>query len=199
MKVNWINEKEALEKLINEGVSYERIGRQYGVTGASVKKAARRMGIELEQRREINPDEHFNKGKKSIKRINPNNICPICGKPKSYGSEKCRECVDREKRERFLNRTLGSFISENESYSSHKCATIRKDARVVLENSEREKCCEYCHNHEYDDILEIHHLKGIMEFDRSTTIREINSESNLVWLCPNHHKMLEMGLISLER
>ena len=62
MKVNWINEKETLERLIGEGVSYERIGRQYGVTGAAVKKAAKKLGIELEQKREINPNEHFNKG-----------------------------------------------------------------------------------------------------------------------------------------
>jgi hypothetical protein len=27
--------------------------------------------------------------------------------------------------------------------------------------------------------------------------REINDEANLVWLCPNHHKMLELGLITL--
>ena len=76
MKVNWIDEKEALEKLIKEGVSYERIGRQYGVTGAAVKKAAKKMGIKLEQKREINPNEHFNKGVKQI------HICqnPNCGK-----------------------------------------------------------------------------------------------------------------------
>ena len=40
--------------------------------------------------------------------------------------------------------------------------------------------------------------KGILEFDRNATIGEINHEDNLVWLCPNHHKMLEMGLIKLE-
>ena len=74
MKVNWINEKETLEKLINEGVSYESIGRKYGVTGASVKKAAKKMGIELEQRRDINPNEHFNKGVKKT------HICLNCGK-----------------------------------------------------------------------------------------------------------------------
>ena len=55
----------------------------------------------------------------------------------------------------------------------------------------------YCHNHEFDDILEVHHLKGILEFDRSATVAEINDINNLVWLCPNHHKMLEMGLITL--
>lgn len=58
--------------------------------------------------------------------------------------------------------------------------------------------CAYCHNHEFDDILEVHHIKGILEFDRSATIAEINNENNLVWLCPNHHKMLEMGLITVK-
>ena len=74
MKVNWIDEKETLERLIGEGVSYERIGRQYGVTGAAVKKAAKKLGIELDQKREINPNEHFNRGKKQI------HVCLNCGK-----------------------------------------------------------------------------------------------------------------------
>lgn len=69
----------------------------------------------------------------------------------------------------------------------------RTNARRVLESSEREKVC-----HEFDAILEVHHLKGILEFDEDTLIKEINNENNLVWLCPNHHIMLEKGLISLE-
>lgn len=79
-----------------------------------------------------------------------------------------------------------------------KCQEIRTNARRVLESSEREKVCQYCHNHEFDAILEVHHLKGILEFDEDTLIKEINNENNLVWLCPNHHIMLEKGLISLE-
>ena len=47
-------------------------------------------------------------------------------------------------------------------------------------------------------ILEVHHLKGILQFDEDTLIKEINSEDNLVWLCPNHHAMLEKGLIKLD-
>ena len=76
MKVNWINEKETLEKLIGEGVSYERIGREYSVTGAAVKKAAKKLGIKLEKKREINPNEHFNKG---ISKKEPY-VCLNCGK-----------------------------------------------------------------------------------------------------------------------
>ena len=56
MKVNWINEKERLEELIKQKNTYEEIGRKYGVTGAAVKKAAKRLGITIEYRREINPN-----------------------------------------------------------------------------------------------------------------------------------------------
>ena len=50
MKVNWINEKETLERLIDEGISYERIGKRYGVSGNAVKKAAKKLDIDLEQK-----------------------------------------------------------------------------------------------------------------------------------------------------
>ena len=50
MKVNWINEKETLERLIDVGISYERIGKRYGVSGNAVKKAAKKLDIDLEQK-----------------------------------------------------------------------------------------------------------------------------------------------------
>lgn len=180
MKVNWINEKEALERLIKEGVSYERIGRQYEVSGNAIKKAAKKLGIELEYKRKINPDEHFNKGKK----IKENTQFNDTNHPK-------------EKNRQIKEKTLGDFV-DGEKYLVSKCNSIRKDARRTIEESGREKVCAYCHNHEFDDILEVHHLKGILEFDSTAKIKEINEDSNLVWLCPNHHKMLEMGLIKLE-
>lgn len=124
------------------------------------------------------------------------NKCPICGEEKYYKSTLCLKCRNKEKR-KIKERTLGSYI-EGKKYLSTKCNEIRKDARRTLEESKKEKICAYCHNHEFDDILEVHHLKGILEFDNTTTIGEINNENNLVWLCPNHHKMLEMGLIKLE-
>ena len=41
--------------------TYEEIGRRLGVTGAAIKKAAKRLGIELPVRRYKNDSEHFNK------------------------------------------------------------------------------------------------------------------------------------------
>lgn len=124
------------------------------------------------------------------------NKCPICGKEKYYTSELCFNCRNKEKR-KIKERTLGSYV-DGKKYLTSKCGEIRKDARRTIEESKRERVCAYCHNHEFDDILEVHHIKGILEFDRNATIEEINNENNLVWLCPNHHKMLEMGLIKLE-
>ena len=63
MKSKWESEKEELERLINvEKVSYEEIGRRYGCSGNNIKKVAKRLGIDVPQRRKINPKETFNKG-----------------------------------------------------------------------------------------------------------------------------------------
>ena len=59
----WIEEKENLKFLINvEKKSYEEIGRIYNVCGATIKKQAKKLGICLKPRREINPKETINKG-----------------------------------------------------------------------------------------------------------------------------------------
>ena len=62
MKNKWDLEKENLENLIKQKISYEEIGRRYGCSGANIKKVALRLGIELEHRRKINDSETFGKG-----------------------------------------------------------------------------------------------------------------------------------------
>lgn len=206
MESKWLKEKEELERLINiEKVSYEEIGRRYGCSGANIKKVAKQIGIELPQRRKINSNETFNKGE-HIHEVNPRRICPICGGEKSIKAKTCIKCMDRttggnstENRMRkstIGEKTLGYYIS-GQKYLTSKCTEIRKNARKILINSSREKVCAYCKNHEFDEILEVHHIKGILEFSEDTLISEINNENNLVWLCPNHHAMLEKGLIEL--
>lgn len=61
--------KEDLIRLIfEENLSYEKIGKMYGITRNSIKKYARKLGIILSSRRLINPKESFNKGSKTRKR-----------------------------------------------------------------------------------------------------------------------------------
>ena len=75
--MKWIEEKENLiNKIKNEKLSYEEIGRQYNVSGTAIKKAALRLGIELESRRKINPKETFGKGIIKAER----GVCEECGK-----------------------------------------------------------------------------------------------------------------------
>ena len=81
----WDSEKEELERLINiEKVSYEEIGRKYGCSGANIKKVAKQLGIELPQRRKINPNETFNKGNIKVK-----HYCPNCGNEIKYPNKYC--------------------------------------------------------------------------------------------------------------
>lgn len=79
-------DKIELEKLILEdNLSYEEIGRNYGCSGANIKKVAKRLGVNLISRRKINENETFNKetGKKVF--------CLTCGKDIShkYGNIYC--------------------------------------------------------------------------------------------------------------
>ena len=104
----------------------------------------------------------------------------------------------RKTKRTVQDKELGYYVGydNNTKYLSTKCQTIRQDAKRTLSESSVEKVCFYCKNHEFDEILEVHHLKGILEFDRHTKISEINALKNLVWLCPNHHTMLEKGMIN---
>lgn len=123
-----------------------------------------------------------------------NKFCPVCGGLKTAKAIMCTNCTNNSRS--IKSRTLGSYIDGNK-YLTSKVTSIRADAKRTLLNSNKEKVCNYCHNHEFDEILEVHHIKGILQFSSSSTIEEINSLDNLVWLCPNHHIMIEKGLISL--
>ena len=69
--------KEELEKLILEKqLPYEVIGKMFNVTGTAIKKAAFRLGIELPQKRKINPKETFNREVIRAER----GTCINCGK-----------------------------------------------------------------------------------------------------------------------
>lgn len=87
--------------LVNNGTSYEEIGRKYGVSGSYVKKFLKKNGAELPQRRKIGEHEHFNKGrvlKEKPERVKlPNGKkCEFCGRDlfgrqEKFCSKECKE------------------------------------------------------------------------------------------------------------
>ena len=42
--MDWLQEKEQLEKFLKDNISYEEMGRYYGVSGTAVKKQLKKMG-----------------------------------------------------------------------------------------------------------------------------------------------------------
>lgn len=85
--------KEDLEKyILEQNLSYAEIGRIYHCSGANVKKRAKKYGIDLSYRRNINENEHFNKGKTLS--LNKKNTCPLCGGYKYQTSKKYPVCQE---------------------------------------------------------------------------------------------------------
>ena len=122
--------------------------------------------------------------------------CFSCGKEIDSRSKSllCRDCW--EDSISVANKVL-NYYTGGKQYLTSKCQEIRKHARKVIEQSDKEKVCQCCKDHKFDEILEVHHIKGILQFDQSTFISNINNIDNLVWLYPNCHAMVEKGLLTL--
>jgi hypothetical protein len=105
--------KEELEKYIFEDkLSYEKIGNIYNVSGVAIKKAALRCGLELPQRRTINPNETFNKGVTKYGK----GICLNCGKEFIvYANKQNKFCDNKCQGEYHHKLAYEEFLQGNES------------------------------------------------------------------------------------
>lgn len=213
-------EKEELEKLIKEEkMSYEAIGRIYGVTGNAIKKAALRLGIELEVRRKVNSNENFSHSgnakfnklsDEEFKDIINNSIGwkEICEKL-GYSSivnkdskdkilKRCESLnikINLIKLPEVLSRTKGELLSDRKNYQSYR-STVRKWAEKIYKENNPECKCVVCG---YDKHIEIAHIKAVSDFDDNTTIAEINDINNLIGLCPNHHWEYDNGILDINK
>ena len=178
--MKWKDKKDELEKLIKDGETYEEIGRKYGCTGSNIKKIAKRLGIELETRRKINENEHFNKGTAKTA------TCQNCGKEfvlyKSHGGLYCcHECWAEGTKKKAIEDWKNGNISGHDSRYK-----IRPSLRDYILKSRDCKCerCGFSGINPYTgkSILQLHHKNG----DAADT-----SEENIEVLCPNCHAMTE--------
>lgn len=171
--------KEELENLIFvEHLAYENIGKKYGVSGSYVRKAAKKLGIELPQRRKVNINENF---KKNLKELH---FCLNCGKVlerhykgKKYCSVECEhEFHYKQNIEKWLN---GEITITSNKWG--KLPTVIKRYLMELHQNKCEKC-GWCEVNETSGKvpLEVHHIDG----DCTN-----NSLNNLQLLCPNCHSL----------
>lgn len=175
MKVKWEEEIEKIKKLISEGFSYEKIGRDYKVSGASVKKALLKLGVKLQERRKINPNEHFNKGRKTI------HYCLNCGKELSISQMKyCSlECQIEFKKNNKINEW-----KENPSKFNNEWGYPFIKNYLLKKYNNKCEICGWGEVNKHTNIipLEVHHINGDCTDNR---------EENLQLLCPNCHSLTE--------
>lgn len=211
-------EKEELNRLINEEkLSYEAIGRLYGVTGNAIKKAASKLGIELPVRRKINDSENFSHtGKSKVDKFTDAEFKQIIltshgwkeiGEKFGYSNTLSSNVKDRitercsklgielslSKPSPILSRTKGELLNDRKNYQSYRSA-IRKLAEAIYKSSGKPCCCAKCG---YSNHIEIAHIRAVSDFEDSATIAEINSIDNLIALCPNHHWEYDHGILQL--
>lgn len=214
--------KEELEKLIiKEKMSYCAIGRLYGVSDAAIKKAAKKFGIVLPQKRKINPCETFSghKGfrkdslvnqktneefisivnisknwKELAKRLGYKNGASINIKLSiQERSHKLGIEIAFERSEEVLSKTKKELFENRKNWQSARTA-IQKNARKIYREKYPHPICAICG---YDKQVEVAHKKAVSEFDDNATVKEINSIDNLVGLCPNHHWEYDHGFLKL--
>lgn len=170
----WDSEKENLRKAIEEDkISYEELGRRYGCTGANIKKIAKKLGINLEQRRTISTTEHFNKKEY---------LCLNCGKKldsnRKFCDSNCRYEYDQNN---YLEKWKQGL--ENGSRGSYQVSKYIENYLFKKYNSSCQ-CCGWSEVNMYTHKvpLQIHHIDG----DCTN-----NKEENLQLLCPNCHSLTE--------
>ena len=116
-----------------------------------------------------------------------------CGKTKAEQSERCHQCKKEYTLKIRMNKTIKDVECGHHT-SGYRFNQVRKIAKEVLIRIGRLKSCAICG---FDIRVDACHIKGIATFPPETLLGVVNDPSNLVYLCPNHHAMLDKGLISL--
>lgn len=178
--MEWKDKKEELEKFIADNKSYEELGRYYGVTGAAVKKACKRLGLSLPQRRKINPNETFNK------KLRKTGKCLNCGKEFVINTSSTNKfCSIKCQHEHNFNEYIKRWQNGQESGLIGKYS-ISKYIRKYLFRKYEDKCqiCGWDKKNIFTKKvpLQIHHIDG-------NCLN--NKENNLQLLCPNCHSLTE--------
>lgn len=164
-------DKEELEQLILiEKKSYEEIGKNFDVTGAAIKKAAKRLGIELPVKRKINDKEHFNKKYNTDKCLNCGSEYIKYNKNKKYCSQKCQ--LDYQHKKSYLNFLKGDSTIQRANYN---CRIFKPD--ILQEQNNK---CAICGNENKWNNKELIFILDHIDGNAKHNIRE-----NLRLVCPN--------------
>lgn len=139
---------------------------------------------------------------KKCKKIKTKRLCTKCGASvKSYRNSLC------EKHQKEYLETRFEFIKElslddywkrkslENLHISSKNAHIRGLCRSWLKHLIKKPCA----NCGYDKHVELCHIKALKNFSPDSKLKEVNSEENVIQLCPNCHWEFDKGFINIEK
>lgn len=122
----------------------------------------------------------------------------VCGSLIRKNINLCKDCTSERRKtqadQNYLSTTFGQVKEKYPGKSHTYYIWIRKGARRLAQRRNMKKVCLHCG---YNTYVELCHLRPISGFPDEATMAEINSEENLAYLCPNHHKEQEMGLLDI--
>ena len=119
-------------------------------------------------------------------------VCPRCNGKKDYKAKLCHKCKVSANFKVMLETPISEYIYKGNART--KYSEIRKMAGIAIVRYDRKYICALC---DFDICLDVCHIKPLAEFPVTALMREVNGEHNLVYLCPNHHRLFDRGRISL--
>jgi len=126
--------------------------------------------------------------------------------PKRFKTKECKSCNTKIASSRtycqkcyraglidYNSLTLKEL--ENDKGSRNRYTTcVRSHARSVAKKNNLGSKCQICG---YDTYIECCHKKPVSSFSLNTKLEVVNAPTNLIILCPNHHKEHDLGLLKL--
>ena len=122
--------------------------------------------------------------------------CNRCGEygQSWYRRNFCQSCLDLENFNAWQSSPISKYFIHGNARI--KYGRIRTIARRAMSWYGVEKKCAICN---FELVVDCCHIKPIHEFEPDTLLGVVNGRDNLIYLCPNHHKMLDKGYMSLIR
>lgn len=126
-----------------------------------------------------------------INTINPKRktkkLCKDCCEPlTSYLDSYCKKHKEQRLKDKYKNKTIGEYRLKKSVQGKHPSwisSHIRQFARS-WNKPLISKPCAFCG---YDKHVELAHIKGVSTFDDNAKLSLVNSETNIIQLCPNCH------------
>ena len=120
-------------------------------------------------------------------------VCAHCDSPvRNYRSNLCEKHFQEKQEGEYRNRSIGeyrSLLSVRGKHPSWANSHIRLFARS-WNKALRGMPCVCCG---YSKHVQLAHIKAVADFDDSALLRDVNSEKNLLPLCPNCHWEFDNG------